>query len=60
MICAMDTKGRTVFVSDKRIELESYTTEIKANGERYRIRERSIKAGGASVVLYVLTIYPKE
>lgn len=57
MICTTDTKGRTVFMDDDRRELERHTVDFKETGERFRIRQRTVKAGGGSCLIWVMTIY---
>lgn len=56
MICTKDASGRTVWLSSRRDELESYLAEIRANGETYRIVERSISALGSSTTVFAMVI----
>jgi hypothetical protein len=52
-----DSEGRTVYVG--RFESEFHFTEIelKRNGARYKLRERKIQAFGATITLWVLTVF---
>jgi len=56
---AKDYTGPTaMWVAGCREDFAQHVRDIKANGERYRIVERTISALGGSVTVAVLCVFP--